>query len=173
MRKMHARTRRMRRSDEASGYNSLAFLNTLAASAPFDAGPMPGINSSSQTVAVRLAIQVHDALKQLHDHTAEPDDHTAFNTLAQAVDVAAIRTLQIDPTDAAGHMPDLDRAKAAMETVRARYIKLHRWGMTMPEREALTAAVDLYEAILMSSSPAQMMKAEDIRIEGLLKQVKK
>jgi hypothetical protein len=65
--------------------------------------------------------------------------------------------------------PITKAASQALNSVRARWERLGKWGVSGTERQALIDAVEAYEAILLASSPAQMQKAHEIRLASLKK----
>jgi hypothetical protein len=54
-----------------------------------------------------------------------------------------------------------------MYRLRQRWERLHQWGLAGPDRPVLVAAIDIYEDILLSSSPKLMNAAEKMRVDHL------
>lgn len=147
------------------------WLRTIERVSPFSAEPaVPGISEPTAVNSTAASMMVRQALDDLFHHRALPTDETPFNLLAHAVDVAHIRAIQIEPAPERNPMhAALIAAKAAMASVRARHQAIGKWGLNGSERATLATAVDHYETILTSSSPAQMATAVDIRAEALRK----
>lgn len=134
------------------------WLRTIEACKPVEEDPR---------LANSLLLMVHDALKKLLDHQAQPGETAPFDLLAHAIDVAHVRYMQIDPTtDNPAHDPML-AAKTALLAIRERYRRTGRWGLAGPERAPLIQGIDLYEQVLLASTPAQMMAATKIVMNGI------
>lgn len=144
-----------------------SWISAIERCRPFDAEPVvPGMQGT-EVNATGAALDVRNALDRLINHQVPPEDGTAYTLLAHAVDVAHIRALQIQPNESNPAHPPLIAAKAALLHVRERHNRLGRWGVSSADRQALTKAVEIYEAILTSSSPQQMQSAVDIRTQSL------
>jgi hypothetical protein len=169
MRKMSARTRKMRRMGEAAqGYEGAAWINTIQACRNFsdEAPEWSGLAANIGIANDALEIVRAAAGDMLH-HRVKPEDRETFNLLSHAVDVAHIRFMQIQPNeDNPAHAPLLE-AKAALHSVAERRRRTGRWGLAGPEREVLAAAIDLYETVLLASSPEQMHKAALFRLDAI------
>ena len=149
-------------------YNGAEWLNVLQRSRTYSAeAPIPGIDGTDSAV-VKAQVLVREAQSALLEHARPPDPERTFDMLSHALGVAVIRALQIQPDEA--HNPALPILKAGSEAlIRAitRYQDAGTWGMDGPGRQDLTDAVDVYEEILCASSPAQMAKATDERLQIL------
>jgi hypothetical protein len=147
------------------------WLRTIERLQPFSDEPVvPGISEPTSVNSTAATMLVRQALDDLFNHRAPPQEDTAFELVAHAVDVAHIRAITIEPAPERNPMhADFMEAKAAMHSVRLRRLALGKWGLNGTERAVLATAVDHYETILNSSSPAQMQAAVDIRVEALRK----
>jgi hypothetical protein len=161
--------RKMRRRGEAAQtYQGAAWLNTIQSCRNFsDESPdWSGLAGNVQAANDAL-LTVRGALDDFLHHRVKPEDTEAFDLLGHAVDVAHIRALQIQPDqDNPAHEPLL-AAKRVLQEVRERRHRLGVWGLSGPDRAVLVDAIDIYEAILMSSSPAQMHLAVQIRFDAI------
>ncbi len=165
-RKLSPYARKMRRSEAAQLFNGSALLNTIQRCKPY-AEPIPEWTGLGNTSATDAQLLVRGALDDLLQHRAQPEDSSSFDLLAHAIDVSHIRAIQIKPDDTNPLHAPLLAAKASLRAVRQRRERVGRWGLAGPEREALTAAVDIYDQIITLSSPEQMHKAASIRLEAL------
>ena len=167
-RKLSPYARKMRRSEAAQLYQGAAWLNTIQRCKPFaePIGEWSGLANTS-TLATDAQLIVRGALDDLLHHKAQPDDTSAFDLLAHAIDVSHIRALQIKPGDSNPLHSPLMAAKAALHEIRRRRERLGRWGLAGPERETLTEAIEIYEQIITLSSPEQMHRAVQIRHAAL------
>ena len=169
MRKLSPYAQKLRRKSEAEQcYQGAAWLKTIQScrnhspEAPEWSGLAGTLSGANDALLI-----VRGALDDMLNHRVQPEDGTTFDLLAHAVDVAHIRSIQIDPGDKNPAHGPLLTAKAALQQVRERRQRVGRWGLAGPERSALVEAIDLYEAILLASSPMQMNKAARLRYESI------
>jgi hypothetical protein len=122
---------------------------------------------SAKAAADEAESRTRNALDMMLLHRVPPEDTLTYDILAHAIGVAHIRALQIQPdTENPMHLP-LVAAKDAMYSIRDRWEEKKVWGLTGPERQALTTGVELYEQLLQASSPAQMEHAHQMRLAAL------
>ncbi len=114
----------------------------------------------SEADATTIVNRVRVAERRLRDGTAEPEH---FIRLGCAINVASIRAEEIDLS----LIEILDAAGKALLDCQERRDRLGRYGMTGPGLLALGEALDVYEAVLRSSSPKQMQLAEQEVIRRL------
>ena len=167
-RKTSPYARKMRRSEAAQLFNGSAWLNTIQRCKPY-AEPIPewtGLGNTS-AAATDAQLLVRGALDDLLQHRAQPEDSSSFDLLAHAIDVSHIRAIQIQPNESNPLHAPLLAAKAALSAVRQRRQRVGQWGLAGPEREVLSAAIDIYDQIITLSSPEQMHKAARLRFDAL------
>lgn len=159
----YARRRAHTQRDPTNGF----FLNVIQRARPYTDEPIPGSSiEGTQSTADASKLRVAIALQGMVNQALPSDDTEAFDLLAHAIGVSIIRAYQIggDRTEA---LLTLQAGTAALREIRNRRDRIGRWGTTRPEQIALTEAVETYEVILQSSSPAQMAKATELRMESL------
>lgn len=166
-RKMSAYQRKRLGNPTAGHYNGAEFLNTLQRCRPYTDEPIPGSwLEGTQDAADGARNRVNKALGTLARGAWPDDDTESFDLLAHAIGVTIIRCEEIG-----GENPHPMRlAKAGNEALRAireRRDRVGRWGATRNEQIILAAAVEVYEAILQASSPAQMTAATETRMKVL------
>jgi hypothetical protein len=164
-RKTTAYARKIRRT--GPGFNGAAWLNTLERVRSYTSEPIfHGIEAAdTMSAAVKSALVVREAFEDLRTGAAARDDGRAWDIMAHAVDVATIRCIEIagnDP-DKNPMLPIMLAANAALKRIRERRDRTGSWGLDGPALTELPEALDLYQEILMNSSPAQMAKAAQVR----------
>lgn len=105
---------------------------------------------------VRLALQC------LIDRSVPGSDIRNHDTLAHAIGEAEVRYLEIGGRDNPA-MPILIKAGKALNRARDRWERLGVWGLDGPAIQELKDGVDLYEQVLLMSTPQQMHDAAMIR----------
>jgi hypothetical protein len=169
MRKMSTRTRKMRRMGEAAqAYQGAAWLNTIQSCRAFspEAPEWSGL-AGNMGIATDALIVVRAAADDMLHHRVDPDNRDTFNLLSHAVDVAHIRFMQIQPDEGNPAHAPLLAAKATLHQMAERRRRTGRWGLAGPDRAVLAEAIDLYETVLLASSPEQMHKAALFRLDAL------
>lgn len=168
-RKTSAYARKMRREPTKGTFNGAAWLNTLQRCRPYTAEPIPGAfnpdGGQTLTAAEGAALRVRAAFDVIRNGQARKDDTEPHDLLAHAVGVARLRAEEIaGPSPAQNPMlPILDDAAAALLRMAARWRRAGAWGLDGPGLVAVGDALQVYEEILMNSSPAQMAAAADRR----------
>jgi hypothetical protein len=166
MRKMSAYARKQRRPG-AGDFNTVAWTNTIQRCRPFDEAPVvEGLNGeTTQAYAERALVKVKKAYIAIRDFAADNNDTIDYDTLAHAVGVTFIRAVEIAGEDDYENpmMPILKAANGALRRCADRYRNLGRWGFDGPAIYEVEAAIDLYETVLLSSSPLQMDNASATR----------
>ena len=168
MRKTSAYARRMKRDPKAGYFNGAEWLNTISRCRSFnEPEPIPGswLPGTAET-AERMKDLVQGSLDRLISGQVKPGETDPFDMLAHAIGVSVVRSNQTkgDRTEAA---EVLWLAKTALNSVKARWQRLGKWGATRPEQLALQSGVDLYVQFLESSSPEQMKEAANLRMDIL------
>ena len=160
----YARKRRI-----ANTYNGAEWLNTITKCRTYDAQPLPGavIAETSMEAADRALAKVRLGFEQIKNNPA--DGEYCFDLLAHATGVAKVRFAQIGGNDC-DPVQIIDRADDALLKVRARYVKWKKWELLDHEVGNIAEALDLYEMVLMNSSPALMTEAAGIRQQLIEKQ---
>lgn len=162
-RKTSAYARKLRRTGDRATFNGAAWLNTIERCRPYSDQPVPGSWLAPNIgAAVKMDIKIHDALQRLLDHKTAADNTEDHDLMAHALGVAEIRALQIGGINNPAR-PALRAGGQALARMRARWERLHTWGLDGPGRADLVAAIDVYSQILAASSPAQMAHATQLR----------
>ena len=162
----YARKRRV-----VNTYNGAEWLNTITKCRTYDDQPLPGavVKETSMEAALKALNNVRIGFAQMQ---AGPDDgEHCFDLLAHATGVAKVRYAQIGGNDCEP-VKIIDKADDALLKIRARYVKWSKWELLASEVEAIAEALDLYEMVLMNSSPALMSDAVEIREKLLIEQRK-
>ena len=90
-----------------------------------------------------------------------------FDYLAHAVGVTEIRAVEIAGRESNPMLDIIDSANDALARCKARYIKWNKFELMALEIAQIREALDLYEMILLESSPRQMADATKTRIKVL------
>lgn len=173
MRKMSAYARKQRRSGGGT-FNGAAWANTIQRCRAYtNEDVVPGWNvGNTQVAADEAAILVRTAYLNIRDGLADSSDYTEHDRIAHAIGVSLLRAYEIAGEDPGTNpmLPILITATDAMRRVGTRYERIGKWGFDGPAIDEVGAAIDLYETILQSSSPAQMVSASEKRIRILKEQ---
>ena len=151
-------------------YNGAAFLNSIQAARPYTEPAMPEIGMhGTQDTATRALVLVKTALVALITGATPPGNEENFDLLAHAFGVSCIRAGQIAGPEPEDNelLPPLIAGNNALRQVLARRRKWRKWEVLPAEAEVLAYAVEIYETILMASSPQQMATAVDLRMAVL------
>jgi hypothetical protein len=116
-------------------------------------------------IATNAIVNARTALQKMLDCAIDPDDTDPHDMLAHVIGMAQIRTLDIGGTGANAFMEILNEAAQALGRARERWQRLRKWGLDGPGIEPMKTAVDIYESILLASSPKQMEHAQMIRLD--------
>lgn len=164
----------------AEAHHTASFLATMRMCRPYQADDvMPGDIEgapSVQAVATKAMLQVHSALDGLLNCQPPEDPCLDFSRLKHALAVSAIRTLQMiyghkkqvtfDPINLAELSPDQEHAvqlifdaNQALNRAYDRFEAGKGYGLDGEGRSKLPEAVELYEVILLNSTPEQMSHA--------------
>ena len=159
-----------RRQVTGDYYNGAAWLAVVQRCQPYTAEPvLGGLAQPTQSAATRAMIIMRDAFLVIKTGQAKPHDSREFDLLAHAMGITYLRACDIAGTDEFDN-PMLPIWRAGNEALRRcsdRYNKIGRWGFDGPALDEVDAALELYETILQSSSPAQMDEASLRRLEML------
>lgn len=166
MKKMSLYSRKRLTPGRAS-YNGAAWLNTIQSARTYSDEVIPGgWVEGTNDASTKALLQVRDALASLTSHIRPTDCDLALDRLSHAVGVAMIRALQIEPDERKNPaIPILKAGTQALTRSIARYRTSGAWGLDAPGRLELVDAIEAYAEILTNSSPAQMVKASDMRIK--------
>lgn len=148
--------------------DGMEWMYTILRSRPFSDEVLPGALVSTQQSADRARNEANAAFGALVRGAWAANDTDSYDLLARVVGVTAIRCFQIGGE----HNPyraTTEEANKALQACRARWERTGKWGATRPEQIAIGEALEVYEAVLQASSPAQMSDAMAIRIETVLK----
>ena len=165
--KMTAYSRKRLGKAGAHQFNGAEFLNTLQRCRPYTDEPLPGSwLEGTQDAADNARNNVNLALGAMVGHKLKPEESAEFDLLAHALGVALIRSLEIGGENCQP-VADCRAGAEALRSIQARRNEKGYWGTTRPEQIALGNAVEIYEAILQASSPAQMVDATEKRMKIL------
>lgn len=173
MRKTSAYARK--RQHQLGQFNGLAWINTIGRCRPYTEEPVIGswMPVGTAQISHGILVEARMAYQRIKDGNLERGDTDQYDMLAHVLGVAKIRAIQIggDDPEANYLLPIIHLAEDALRRIRARWERLHVWGMDGPALSELADALDVYESILTSSSPQQMADATRARME-ILKQMK-
>jgi len=119
-----------------------------------------------------LLLKVRMALQGLIDRTVPSDDTYSHDELAHAIGEAEIRYIEIAGQDNNPALPILYKAGNALLRTRERWNRTGQWGLDGPAMQELKDGVDLYEQVLLASTPQQMHDAAMTRWKWLEEQYK-
>lgn len=168
---MRKTTAYSRKRQAGHSYNAAAWVNVLQKCAPYgELQTIAGFDVSTSSAADKAEAIVMGAFESLMAHTPPADVERLFDVLAHAIGLAVIRSLQIEPDESRN--PSIDRLKAgtrALQRAITRWRDNRQFGLDAEGRQALPEAIEIYRAILQSSSPAQMEHAANERIKIIKK----
>ena len=168
MRKTTAYARKQRLA--GCTYNGAAFLNSIQAARPYTEPAMPEIGMhGTQDAATHALVLVKTALAALTHGATPPANEENFDLMAHAFGVSCIRAGQIAGMEPEDNplLPPLIEGNTVLRQVLARRRKWRKWEVLPAEAAVLAYAVEVYETILMASSPQQMATAVDLRLVAL------
>ena len=167
-RKMTKFSRKRMHTDGTYIRNS--FIAPILHSRPYTDEPIIGMQvGATQSAADKSIKIVRDAFAALKAGTTPPENERNFDLVSYALGIACIRAGQILGPEPADNimLPPLIAGNMAMRAVFARRKKWRKWEMLAAEIEAVDYALEIYQTIVMASSPAQMSEAVDLRMKAL------
>ena len=168
MRKTTAYARKHRRT--GATYNAAEWLNVMQRSTGYSDESLPGSTlPGTQSAADKSLKIVRAAFDAFMHGIVEPHSEEPFDLIVYALGVSCIRAGQIAGTAPSDNpmLPPLIAANAVMRKVMTRRKRFGKWEMLPAEIEALDWALEIYETILLASSPAQMTLAVDLRMKAI------
>ena len=168
MRKMSAYARKKQQAIKGKSVDELAKMyvdqqvkwhRTLSQCTPYE--------ENTRYRSDKLLLSLRMGLQGMIDMTLPADDYKAHDEISHAIGVAHIRAVQIGGREDNPMLPVLRDAAGALDRTRLRWQKTHKWGLDGPAIQQLKDAVNLYEDILLLSTPLQMQEAFDIRLARL------
>lgn len=118
--------------------------------------------------ATNIMVKLRLALQRLSDMATPDDDIQDHDELMHAMAVALVRSHEIAGSDNPCKEYLMAGVKA-LQRASERRARKGRWGLDGHGIQELREAVDIYEGILMASSPKQMQKAYEKHPKMLLK----
>lgn len=118
--------------------------------------------------ASQIMTKTRLCLQRLSDLATPPDDIQDHDVLMHALAVALVRSHEIAGSNNPCKEPLMAGVKALQRASERRERK-GRWGLDGPGIQELREAVDIYEEILMASSPKQMQTAFEKHLKMLLR----
>lgn len=108
---------------------------------------------------------MREAFGRLSTGQTPAADHRDFDHLSHALGVSCVRAVQIagESKEANTMLPPLQAGNQVLRGVLARRRKWGKWEFLAQEVAALDWAIEIYETIVLASSPAQMTNAMDLR----------
>ncbi len=167
MRKTTAYARRMARQPT---FNAVEYLNAIERSRAYTEPGLPAVGVlGTEPTAIKALVIVKTALVAMTSGATPPGNEEHFDLLAHACGVSIMRAGQIGGDDPQSNelLPPLIEGNTVLRQVLARRRKWKKWEVLPAEAAALTYAVEVYETILMASSPAQMAQAVDLRMRAM------
>lgn len=168
-RKTSTYARKMRRQPERSGFNGAEWINTVQRCRAYTDEAIPGAwnpdGGQTMTAARGTALRVRAAYDAIKLGQVKPDDVEPHDLLAHALGVAWLRAIDIAGDDTADNpmLPILKAATEAVMRMTERRKRLNVWGFDGPGLLEVADGLAIYEEILFSSSPAQMVAATEKR----------
>jgi len=172
-RKTSTYARRMRRQPDGGTFNGAEWLNTFQRCRGYTDEAIPGAFNADggQTIAVArgAALRVRAAFDNIKTGQVPGDDTEPHDMLAHALGVAWLRAIDIAGPDASTNtmLPIIQAGTDAVLRMAERKRRLNVWGLDGPGLVQVAEALDVYDEILMNSSPAQMSAAADKRAQLL------
>lgn len=168
MRKTTTYARKQRQS--GGTFNGAAYLNTIQAARPYTETAAPALGLfATHYAALKALVIVKTALVALTTGATPAGNEEHFDLLSHALGVSCIRAAQIEGSEPECNpiLPPLIEGNNALRQVLYRRRKWRKWEVLPAEAAALAYAVEVYETILMASSPLQMATAVDLRLLAL------
>ena len=130
----------------------------IGRSRPFTDEPViPGTDiGSTQGTVFTVSLKARAAFDNLKNGVGDRGD---WELLCEILGEAQIRAAEIEGIEGGELAATLAPAINAMRRVRDRYHKIGKFGLDGPALHEIPAALDVYDAILQASSPAQMAAA--------------
>lgn len=157
----------------APGFNGAAWMDSVARCRPYTDDPIPGswLESGTQDDADKSIAIVRQAFGSLKAGVTLPDDEDDFSRLAHALGLASIRAGQIAGEDPATNemLSPIKAGNEALRRIRARRITWGKWELLAADVADLDWAIEVYETVVLASSPAQMSEAVTIRTQWIYK----
>lgn len=148
-------------------WNGAAWLNTLQRCTGYSTESLPGSwLPGTQDAADNAVKRVQDAFSSMRSDQTPPDNEEHFDLLAHALGVSCIRAGQIAGTVPQDNLmlPPLIAGNVALRAVFNRRRKWGKWELLAGDIEAIDYALEIYQTIVLASSPAQMSEAVDLRM---------
>lgn len=122
-------------------------------------GVTPSIEIANNTLNV-----VKSAFRRIDERVSNADQQTDFEILAHVVVIAQIRTHDIGGEQAQEVLGRLNLAVGALDSLVANWKANRQWVMSGAEALLLEEAIDIYEQILLASTPYEMQEAQTTRL---------
>lgn len=145
------------------GYNGAAWANVIQRCRPYtDEDVVPGWHvGSTQGAATDCVLRARIAFDDIREGRGTVVSH---DMLAHSLGVAWLRAIEIEGEDGEGMIPIIKAATFAVKRMSERHTRTGRFGWDGPALQEVDAGLDVYEAIVQASSPAQMTAACDKRL---------
>jgi hypothetical protein len=160
MRKTTSYARKVRRNVGMYGehsYNGLAFASVIQRCRPYTGEEIPCLKiEATDTAAFKAMAIVRKSFEMIRNGNSAPDADRDFATLAHAMGVTEIRSIDIAGQVDNPMLPVCKAGNDALERCRVRRIRFGKWEFDKPAIQELSNAIELYETVVQASSPAQM-----------------
>jgi hypothetical protein len=142
----------------------------IGRSRPFTDEPViPGTDiGSTQGTVFTVSLKARAAFEAMRDGMGTRQD---WELLCEILGEAQIRAAEIEGVKGGELAATLAPAINAMRRVRDRYHRVGKFGLDGPALHEIPAGLDVYDAILQASSPAQMANAALKRVQVVNKQM--
>lgn len=152
--------------------NGAEWLNAIGRCRPYSAEPvigswLPGTSAISDTILLEARM----AYQRIKDGQVAPEETEPFDMLAHVIGVGKIRGIEVAGEDGNPILPVMNAAENALRRLRDRWERLSVWGLDGPGIAEIADALDIYQELLLASSPQQMADATDVRI-SILKEMR-
>jgi hypothetical protein len=119
----------------------------------------------TMTLAKKTLKTVWDAYHRVDNRNSPGDQQTDFELLAHAVVIAQLRTYDIGGQQAQEVLNQLNDAVGVLDEIKRTWHSEREWRMSGECAVTLRNALDIYEQILLSSTPFEMHEAQTKRLD--------
>lgn len=154
---------RKRRTGAQIAVSPGACMQAIIKSTPF--------HESGDGAASMALLKTREAFRKICAGDEPPESNISFDVLAHVCGVSRIRALEIGGIHNNPMLEIFDAAEAAINRCRHHRDSQGVWGFDDQAICQVEHALEVYETIVLSSSPNQMIKASNLRESILRKQL--
>jgi hypothetical protein len=172
-RKTSAYAAKMRRQAHQGGFNGAEWLNAIQRCRPYTDDAIPGSfhadGGQTASAARGASLRVRAAYDAIKTGDVKGDDVEPHDLLAHALGVAWLRAIDIAGVDHTANpmLPIISQGTQAVQRMAERKRRFNIWQLDKPGIAEVAHALDVYDEILINSSPAQMAAAAQKRAQLL------